>query len=202
MRYRITPMIVALDVDGILNSSLLAKISSNGNISRFLAQMPTLKKIALEILEMGEVVFKARYEMNDRMEKVCYNWDVPYVGIITDRSIHGLMTALGKNSYILQRMSFVQVRKTIFGSVSKLCHGPELWETKSVKPDESVLYRLAEFAKSKDVPPHEVLVMDDDPEFRFMAKSRFGFMVYPDDTEDIEVREKYPLFRQRVIAPA
>lgn len=199
---RIKPEIVVLDVDGVLVSSPLSKITSSGYASRFLAQMPTLKKIALGMFEIGEIAFKTEYEMNDGTEKVCYDWDIPYMGIITDRSLRGLLTALGKNTSVLARMKFVQVRKSTFGSSDKLPYEPELWETKSVKPDESVFYRLVEFTKSKNIPPYNVLIIDDDSEFRFVAKSRFGFTVYPDDTKDIKVREERSFFRQHAIAPA
>jgi len=74
-----------------------------------------------------------------------------------------------------------------------------LWEVKEVKPHELVLYKLAEFAKEKGIAPYEVLIWDDNPEFRFIAKSRFGFRVYPDDT--IDIGEENPVFRQRAIAP-
>lgn len=199
MRYHM-PTIVALDVDGIINPSQIAKIAVNGYVSRLLAQMPTLKKVALGMIEIGEVLLNTDNKKN-RIDSVRRTWDAPYLGIITDRSLLGLTNAFRGNYHILQWMSFIQVRKSIFGNVEKLKYGPELWQTKSVKPDESVLYRLAEFAQEKEVEPYRVLVVDDDPKFRFMAKSRFGFNVYPDDTIDEKVEEFYaPL--QRTIAPA
>jgi len=201
MRY-FTPAIVVLDVDGVINSSPIAKLACNGYVSRILAELPVLKKAALGALEIGEILLDAKYEPNDKMDFILLNRDVPYLGIITDRSPHGLATAMGRKSYILEWMSFVQVRKSIFGSVRKLRHGPELWETRDVKPDESVLYRLADFAREKEVKPHEVLIIDDDPLFRFIAKSRFGFRVEPDDTIDEPVREDYLSSLERVIAPA
>lgn len=195
MRYD-TPTIVALDIDGIINPSPIAKMAVNGYVSRLLAQMPTFKKAALGMIEIGEVLLNAGNKKTNRMDIVRRNWDAPYLGIITDRSRRGLATALRGNHHILQWMSFIQVRQSIWSGADKLKYGPELWQTKSVKPDESVLYRLAEFAKDKGVAPHEVLVVDDDPEFRFIAKSRFGFRVHPDDTVDEELEEFYiPLHR-------
>jgi len=191
--------ILALDIDGIINESLLTKAARNPYISRLLAQMPPLKKAALEIIEAGEVFFRVRYENSDRMSVIRGNYGIPYIGIITDRSARGLATALGEQDYILEGMDFVQVRKGIFSNAGKLRYGPELWEVKEVKPHESVLYRLAAFAREKRIMPHEVLIVDDNPEFRFIAKSRFGFRVYPDDT--IDIGEENPVFRQRAIAP-
>lgn len=199
MRY-FTPTIVVLDVDGIINSSPIARLACNGYMSAILAQLPILKRAALGTLEIGEILLDTKYEPNDNMDFICLNRDVPYLGIITDRSPHGLVTALGRKSYILEWMSFVQVRKSIFGSVRKLKHGPEIWETRSVKPDESVLYRLADFTREKGVKPHEVLIIDDDPLFRFIAKSRFGFRVEPDDTIDEIAREDYLPSIERAIA--
>jgi len=191
--------ILALDIDGIINESLLTKAARNPYISRLLAQMPTFKKAALEIIEAGEVFFKVSYENSDKMSIIRDNHGIPYIGIITDRSARGLATALGEQDYILEGMDFVQVRKGIFSNAGKLRYGPELWEVKEVKPHESVLYRLAAFAREKRIMPHEVLIVDDNPEFRFIAKSRFGFRVYPDDT--IDIGEENPVFRQRAIAP-
>ena len=191
--------ILALDVDGVINKSSLAKAAHNPCISKFLAQMPTFKKAALEIIEAGEVFFKVSYENSDKMSIIRDNHGIPYIGIITDRSARGLATALGEQDYILEGMDFVQVRKGIFSNAGKLRYGPELWEVKEVKPHELVLYKLAEFAKEKGIAPYEVLIWDDNPEFRFIAKSRFGFRVYPDDT--IDIGEENPVFRQRAIAP-
>ncbi|PIV45789.1 MAG: hypothetical protein COX88_00585 [Candidatus Nealsonbacteria bacterium CG_4_10_14_0_2_um_filter_35_20] len=191
--------ILSFDVDGIINKSLLSKVECNPYVSRFLAQIPTFKKVVLEMIEAGEILFKVRYENNDKLSVIRDNHDIPYIGIVTDRSAQGLITALGKQDFILKEMSFVQVRKAIFSNVGKLRYGPKLWEINKLKPHESVLYQLAAFAKEKKVIPHEVLIVDDNPEFRFIAKSRFGFRVYPDNTVDID--EKYPVFGQCVTAP-
>lgn len=199
MRY-FTPTIVALDVDGIINPSPLARIACSKYVSRLLKQMPLFKKLVLGAIEFGETLIKARYEINDRMEIVYRNWDIPYMGIITDRSLKGLTLALKENTFILKRMSFIQVRKTVFGSDGQLKR-MNIWETESIKPNEAVLYKLADFAKEKGVKHDEVLLIDDDPEFRLVAKSRFGFTVYPDDTEDVKVDKICPIFMQHIIAP-
>jgi hypothetical protein len=187
MRRILNPTIVALDIDGVINSSPLAKAASNLGVSWITAQMPTFKKMAVEIIEIAEVLLQMRYEANGRMDTT-HNWDIPYMGIITDRSIVGLRTAIGKRAYILQRMSFVQVRKSPF---SKPLNNQPLgierfWETKAIKPAKEVLHNLASFAEGKGVEPRKVLVIDDDPLFRFTAREKFGFSTDPDDSEKDE----------------
>ncbi len=174
------PNIIVLDVDGIINPNPFARLIFSDYVSRKLAQLPILKKALLEVLEIGEVLLGAKYESKD-IDITRLNRDVSYLGIITDRSLPGLMTALGEKSYILESMNFIQVRKSVFGNTSELRYGKKLWETNDVKPNESVLYRLADFAQQKRVKPHEVLIIDADPLFRFIAKSRFGFRAQLDD---------------------
>lgn len=198
MRYLVKPMIVSLDVDGIFYSSALAKIACNSYLSEFFAQIPFFKKMMLGVIEAGEVFLRLRYKINEEMEDVCLHWDIPYIGIITDRSLSGLLNVLREKEQILSKMSFIQVRKTfeITGQ------NQNVWQTKNVKPDKSVLYRLAEFAEEKRARPQEVLVIDDDRNLRIVAKRHFGFAVYPDDTEDIAEESRVYSFGRNAIAPA
>jgi len=195
----INPRILVLDVDGVVNSTPLAGMTRNPFISGILA-MPFVKQLAMGTIETGESLLRIKYKTEVRFVRDKRH-DVEYMGIITDRSARGLKTALGRNQYILNWMNFIQVRKGVLGSIGNLEHGPELWGTSKLKPHESVLYCLAEFAKSKEIQPYHVLIIDDDFEFRFMAKRRFGFRVYPDDTID-EAEVKFLPHMQRMITPA
>ena len=195
----INPKILVLDVDGVVNSIPLAGAADNPFVSGIFS-VPLLKRIAIGVTEIGESLSGVRYKTKVRFVRN-KSRDVDYMGIITDRSAHGLKNALGKNQYILEWMSFIQVRENILGNVGTLKYGPELWGSNKLKPHESVLYRLPHFAESKGVNPYEVLIVDDSLEFRFMAKKRFGFRVYPDDiVDDAEVN--YLPHLQGIIAPA
>jgi len=183
MRYFFKPTIVALDIDGVINSSPLAKTASNLYISWVLRRLPLLKKVVIEVIEMGEFVLRMRYEVNGRIETV-YRWSVPYMGIITDRTPIGLQNVFRDCPHFLDLMSFIQIRKSLFANSNDF-NNPELWKTKYIKPQKGVLYNLAEFAKEKGVEPIKVLIIDDDPSFRRVARDVFGFSTEPDDTEHI-----------------
>lgn len=198
MPYLTTPSMIVLDIDGVINSSSIAKLACNGYVSRMLAEHPILKKAALEALEICEVLLNIKYEPNENLIRLKRN--APYLAIVTDRSLLGLTTAFGKKNYLLNLMDIIQVRKSLFSNNRrKLKYGPDLWKAKDVKPNESVLHRPAAFAKQKGIKPHDVLIIEDDPVFRFIAKSRFGFRVEPDDTID-EVAKDYTS-SQLTIAP-
>jgi hypothetical protein len=196
----ISTKILVLDVDGVINPSiLLTRAIRNPFISGILA-IPLVRQLAMGTIETGESLLGIKYNTQVHLVKD-ESQKAKYTGIITDRSARGLRNALGQNQYILDRMTFIQVRESALGNVGKLKYGPGLWKSNKLKPHESVFYRLAEFAESKGVSPNQVLVMDDDFNFRLVAKFRFGFRVYPDDT--IDGKEINPLpHMQRMMAPA
>ncbi|MCL4405019.1 MAG: hypothetical protein M1361_01275 [Patescibacteria group bacterium] len=196
-------MIVALDFDGIINPSPLAKVASNNYVSGTLEQLPGLKRVILEIVEFSEALLDVRYKANDGMEVNMFlmNDAIPFKGIITDRSLVGLERALGEDRSILERMNFIQVRHKPSTAQAKRRYQSEIWETKDLKPSERVLYRLATFAKEEKAEPDQVMVVDDDPRFRFMARNRFHFRTYPEDVEEVRTLEHSGI-AQHTMAPA
>jgi hypothetical protein len=171
-----SPKIIALDIDGVLNSSWLDKIATNQRVLKILAGMPTFKKVLLDLIEIGESIILKKGEEKNSLDAIRHKWDAEYFGLITDRSLLGLINAFKGRDYLLQWMSFIQVRDSVLGSLN-LKYG-QLWKTKNVKPDKAVLYNLQEFALVKKVKPQDVLLIDDDPEFRLVAQEKFGFTVY------------------------
>jgi len=190
--------ILILDIDGIINENKLAKIASHPYVSKFFASAPIIKGPILGIVEVAEALLKTKHESSMGISGLLNALGVTYVGIITDRSVLGLRNTFGNESRILERMDFVQVRESIFNCfIKKPPCVSELWEADEIKPHASVLYNLAFFASRRDIKSREVLIIDDDPEFRRVARESFGFRT-SNAAMDIE---EDPAFARKVTAP-
>ncbi|MBI1838979.1 MAG: hypothetical protein HYR95_01610 [Candidatus Colwellbacteria bacterium] len=196
MRYTIPEFIlpatdiIVFDIDGVINKNLAAKVASSAYVSRVLSNVPGFKRVAIEALQLWELLLGIRYDIHefDVLVSKVRGYGISHVGIVTERSLLGVRTIFRDKDYILQRMNFVQMRKGFFSKKQERIRGVDIWETESMKPHESVLYRLTDFAKGKGIKPGRVLIIEDDPGFRFTARS-LGFRTYPDETEAIPSRK-------------
>lgn len=179
------PRIVSLDIDGILVKSKLVKFDRK-YLEWISINAPTLKKIILEIVELTERILPIKHELtNLRLEETSYLYQAAknsdYVIITTDRSAFGINTIMKRLSGfedIIRFSSHVQVRKSIF-NLERLSKG-KMSESKVIKPDPEVLDFLQTFARKRMIKPEEILIADDSPYFRKVAKE-FGFQIFPND---------------------
>jgi hypothetical protein len=179
--------LVVSDLDGTLTYAALPKEGIRKNIALALDSVSPLKRMILYLYEKKEVTFGANHSFKRFRRFLC--WDYPYKIVLTNRSLDGLMPVIGSLSLgdrkLFKNLTAVQVR-TKYQERSGNIYDVPLWECKNeqLKPSPDVFAHVVAFMEQKGLSSKEVMIIDDSPSTRWIAKTKFGFRVFPDNTSD------------------
>jgi hypothetical protein len=179
--------LVVSDLDGTLTYAALPKEGLRKNIALALDSVSPLKRMILFLYEKKEIVFGADHSFKRFRRFLC--WDYPYKIVLTDRSLDGLTPVIGSLSLedrkLFGNLTAIQVR-TKHQEKMRDIHNVPLWECENeqLKPSPDVFAHITRFMKQKGISNKEVMIIDDSPSTRWIAKTKFGFRVFPDNTSD------------------
>jgi len=183
------PELVGLDIDGIMVLSIVAKLDGENHLS---SKIPIIKRTILNIGEIIERIAPIKYELADfKSEEMRYLYEsvkhARNVVIITNRSTFGFNTLLKRipnfekmvKGYNINR---IQVRKSMLDSEQpQMTDYPiKIIRTSDIKPNETVLYPLINYAERNGIRRNKILIADDNRWFRAAAMN-LGINVFPDD---------------------
>jgi hypothetical protein len=185
--------VVGLDIDEMSVKSKLTKLDRK-YLDWISSNIPALKKTILAIVELSERILPVKYELIDPQLKETFYLhqaikDADYVIIITDRSAFGINTIMKRLpafEKIIKFSNHMQVRKS-FLNIWKI-DKKRISESEAIKPDPDVLRFLRTFAMEKMIKPEEILIADDNPHFRKIAKG-FGFQIFPNDIITTQINQ-------------
>lgn len=180
-------MIVS-DVDGTLSSSAVPGSGFSADIATVLEEYPFLKRCALSAYETFEPCFGMKHE-KERLLTLLRS-PFPFKVICTDRSFGGMRQVFSALSpgeaKLLRKLNLVQVRKNGCSLSPRIPYlTAPIHESEVIKPHEEIFEHIREFAWKNGIHPREVVVVDDSARTRFIAKTKYGFRVVPDNTEGI-----------------
>ncbi|MFH1188647.1 MAG: hypothetical protein V1652_02250 [bacterium] len=177
------------DLDGTLTYSTIPETGFISNLTAYLDEVPTIKRCTLSLVEKLEILLNYYHDKEHLL--MFLESSFPYKIIVTDRSIEGLGVLLNtlnkKEQELFSSLNAIQVRKSK-GKYSSYYSVP-IWESEVIKPHPDIFERVANFALLAGLHPQEVMVADDSLKTRILAKKKYNFKIWPDNTEDMKIKQ-------------